>query len=1410
MGTLTTTIGGTSVSILTGSLQIPRVLGSRSVASFVVNDATHAFHMTSGMPVTISDSVYGLLYAGFVDTPTENNLDPTAFNQVAVTCADTRRLADKRRVTVDYTGRTAGDIATDFLSRYLAAEGVTAAYAQRYDSTAATFGAGTLTGTTAAAGDLELAAAGTIFSKTETTTADFNTGTRTNVTGVNNSLQLTSTKALRLTGSANSPLGTNLYTYNKFWGGTRAVASGDYLQYSLWISSTSPSITGGVDMVCTDGYTLRDSPALDQHQISPHPKTNLQGYADDQWYTRKINVPSQMVGKTIGSVTVVQEGDATGTYVIYVKNVQYFNSGGTLLQTFYAGGTPNTNQQLGSAGYYNISVTPVVTYETTGTRTSPVYSVAAPVILKDSIITWNQVIPVQPASNATQGTAVAPIAFNVTWDGGATWLPVTNHAALPGMPLGMNLAGKSIQVQQVLSVAGPSPELTPQLSDMTVTIQPAYAATKTDAAQSTAAGGFGGGTLTNVNNASTGLQISGQYRDWDNGSIASQTLFGSDTVSIPAQSETARTLGLRVQGASDGRARMDWAGTWTNFVCEFDFQMPTNASANYGLEYRTTAWGNGMNSGAYRMDISFTGVQLNRGTNNGSASLQTNVVISTSATAFAPTVGNWYHVKVVVNGSSHTMYIDDVLYISATDATYSAGGMVALRYYNNQGSGIRTTTFFDSFGITSAAFVGTRVHPSVSLASVGTVGDSYIAWNATVPSSCTLLIEVSLNGGSTYTACTSGAEIPGLTPGVGVGSTSVLIRETLTTTSAALTPVLSGITFVVVGAYNASGTRVSPALALTNVGRVGSASVSWTANVPAGTTLGVDASLNGTSWTDISALNGLQLPSSFFYIQPAPFVDGFAVNDAGNYTSSFMIGGAAAAWVFDTANHRLTSTQTSGVNGVYQYTSITRADMYVEAALNYSDSGGLVARMVDASNAYYLKISDDQAATNPQTVQLFKDTGGGAQIGTTIAIAFKRGDYHVFRLDCQGTALKVYMDNVQLIGITDASVTGAGKAGIYAGANTNDKLQVYTFRVQAYGDTVTAVSLYTRVRLGSTLPTATPQVLQLTVAAHDPKIGIGATIPQTAYAYTKSVAQGLDDVATQSGTYVWYMDDSLNVYMHDRSARPAPYYAWGGVATGTGNILRDPAPTVTRPDMLYRNVQFVNGGVDVTSMIGPKQLLTDGITQQWTLNYPFAQAPVLTLNGVPLAVGASGATAGADIYWTLGSPLLVNDASETPPGPNDVLLITYIGQVEVNVEVDNTGGFPGTTTIAQMAAIENLNGGSSSGRVEDYISIPGLSKAAAIAKANALLQQYGILGTTLTFSTMQMGAMPGMLMGITLPQYGINNQLFLITGTTLVAYPTSTGGVTYKNTLVATTGPVLGDWTTLFSTILQGAVLAGV
>jgi hypothetical protein len=57
--------------------------------------------------------------------------------------------------------------------------------------------------------------------------------------------------------------------------------------------------------------------------------------------------------------------------------------------------------------------------------------------------------------------------------------------------------------------------------------------------------------------------------------------------------------------------------------------------------------------------------------------------------------------------------------------------------------------------------------------------------------------------------------------------------------------------------YKSSGSRVSTAIDLSNVGIIAESNITWTATTPTNTTLGIDVSLDGITWT--AATNGSQI-----------------------------------------------------------------------------------------------------------------------------------------------------------------------------------------------------------------------------------------------------------------------------------------------------------------------------------------------------------------------------------------------------------------------------------------------------------------------------------------------------------------------------------------------------------------------
>jgi hypothetical protein len=121
----TATIGGTSVTILAGTLQISSIIGQRSTAEFTVLDSTNQFHFYQGMQTIIRDSAGNRLFTGYLASSKETypaNVGNVMLHDVTATNA--HYLTDKRLAATSYTNQTAGYIVQDLVDNFLAGENV--------------------------------------------------------------------------------------------------------------------------------------------------------------------------------------------------------------------------------------------------------------------------------------------------------------------------------------------------------------------------------------------------------------------------------------------------------------------------------------------------------------------------------------------------------------------------------------------------------------------------------------------------------------------------------------------------------------------------------------------------------------------------------------------------------------------------------------------------------------------------------------------------------------------------------------------------------------------------------------------------------------------------------------------------------------------------------------------------------------------------------------------------------------------------------------------------------------------------------------------------------------------------------------------------------------------------------------
>lgn len=810
MSTLTCTIGGVSYSVKTqgyGSLDVYDALEVRGSLIITIEDYAGTASFVYGQPVVLSDSVLGTLFQGFVgtDKPTKPGPASTTVEHY-LTIFDKQYLVDKRTNYSNYLGWYAGDIVVDFVQGTLAAEGVTVAAAMRRDSTTAQFNQGTLSGVVGATGatgdgDLDLAPAGSDVSFSESTTADFSTGTLTNCTAANNTLTPNTQNALKF--SAFLPISTDTSglvskIYVKFWTGSMTVGVSDTLNFDVWIAGSSPEKVGGIVPLFSD-LTVPGG-IYDQNGLLNDGDTDLTSYAVNQWYTRNESLAAYN-GKTIIAMLAQVESHSVGTYTWYVKNAYLGSQTGN---KFFS--TTSTAPQLNPPTVYQyrkfitstFTASVVSTFDPNNSyRISPSHSIDAVKLLKSSNILWG-------ASDSVR--------LYASYNGGSSWIPCTNGAVLPGLPIGSNVSGLSMQLKEVFA-AGNAPDALSVLDSVSVSLLSAPNATKSDIVTSflTQSNWNTGTHSATQADVSGNLELAPYTRDWNDTLTTGQTnFFPSGTSATASSGAYVMTCGANSGVGTNGfgTSRLDFLGTALDFTLECDVKA-SNANTEASITYRQIYWNSSTNNTFGYLVGVYPGspgiVEIGYGSNSNSSAFTQLAQITPNLST-----GTTYHVKLVVNGNRHQFYFNN----SATptfdiiDNTYTQAGGIGLRGYNADGGASHTATW-DNLVLAQQPS-GTWTSPSTSVSSLTTCGGSVITWteqNTSNPAQAYAFVQSSIDGGSTYQQCTSGSAIPGLTNGVSLASKSVLIQCLLGTQTNTV-PMISGLVWRVLGVYpGSSGTR---------------------------------------------------------------------------------------------------------------------------------------------------------------------------------------------------------------------------------------------------------------------------------------------------------------------------------------------------------------------------------------------------------------------------------------------------------------------------------------------------------------------------------------------------------------------------------------------------------------------------
>ena len=125
--TVALTIDGVSRRTLLrrGSLRIHHAVNERSTGSIALIDPAGVYRPDVGDPVIIQDGAT-TIFGGTVDSEEERKPLGTIALDESVPLVDYHQLADRRIVAETYENQTAGYIASDIITKYLAVEGITA------------------------------------------------------------------------------------------------------------------------------------------------------------------------------------------------------------------------------------------------------------------------------------------------------------------------------------------------------------------------------------------------------------------------------------------------------------------------------------------------------------------------------------------------------------------------------------------------------------------------------------------------------------------------------------------------------------------------------------------------------------------------------------------------------------------------------------------------------------------------------------------------------------------------------------------------------------------------------------------------------------------------------------------------------------------------------------------------------------------------------------------------------------------------------------------------------------------------------------------------------------------------------------------------------------------------------------
>lgn len=314
----------------------------------------------------------------------------------------------------------------------------------------------------------------------------------------------------------------------------------------------------------------------------------------------------------------------------------------------------------------------------------------------------------------------------------------------------------------------------------------------------------------------------------------------------------------------------------------------------------------------------------------------------------------------------------------------------------------------------------------------------------------------------------------------------------------------------------------------------------------------------------------------------------------------------------------------------------------------------------------------------------------------------------------------------------------------------------------------------------------TDQIVQQIIDLYLDADGITAGTLDTGPLITKAIfnyvtaAKAMDDICDLTG-YTWYVDQYGQLHVRNRATVAAPW----DISDGSKPVYD---VQVKRSRAAYANTQWLRAGQGETDE-RTESFKGDDERQTFTLKYPAATAPTVTVNGTPKTVGIRALDVGKDFYWQKGDRQITQDDAATSLSDSDVLAVTYTGFYPLMIKVQNDAEIDARQLIENNSGIYE--------RIDADEAIEDLDLATD--KANGLLRKFSEIQEVVTYGTYDFGIRAGQLQNIDLTLEDVDGD-YLIAEVTISWSAERNGYILQARAL---SGEQLGGWQAFFKRLFQ-------